>query len=1140
MFSSRSVRHAVLCGLFTLAAAAHALAVNTTDTRLLRQPAISAKSIAFIYAGDLWTCARDGTNVRRLTANAGQVSNPVFSPDGTLIAFSAEYDGNTDVFVVSADGGVPTRLTWHPGVDMVQAFTPDGKSVLFTSPRAVFTNRYTQLFTVPVAGGVETQLPIPNASRAVYAGDGQRIAYSPLNPAFLQWKHYRGGTVSRIFLYRASDHGIDKIPQPATRANDVDPMWIGDTVYFRSDRDGELNLYAFDTKTNAINALTHYTDFPVLSAAATTDALVYEQAGYLHLIDLKTKQDTRLKIGVAGDLVEMRPRFVKGAQYVRNAAVSPSGARAVFEFRGEIVTVPAEKGDPRNLTNSVATHDRSPAWAPDGQRIAWFSDEGGEYALRIANQEGKGETRTIKLAGAGFYELPMWSPDSQKIAYQDNARTLFVVDLKTGASKKIAQEPVYSPIRTMTTSWSPDSKWIAYTVNTPASIQTVHVYAVDQDKSFAVTDGLSEVSQPIFDRSGKYLFFFGSTDAGPIKDWFAQSNSDAHATSGIYVAVLRNDLPNPIAKESDEEKPADEKKKQDDTPDKSEAVDAVPVARIGVRPNGNGVGIANASQSSTNGAGNSTSSASTAAKPVAVRIDTEGLSGRILDLPIPVGDYSDLQAGTEGQFYYLRAVDGKSSVQRFDLKTRKTEEILPPDVADYHVTADGKKMLYRKKDDWFIVSLTKGKGSKIEPTEGKLAMDTVEVKVDPRAEWPEIFAEAWRVNRDYFYAPNMHGVNWTAARDKYAAFLPDVTNRGDLTRVIQWMCSDLSVGHHRGGGGDARITPTSVPGGLLGADYAVENGRYRLKKIYGGLNWNPDLRAPLTEPGVNAKAGEYLIAVNGRDLRAPTNLYSYFENTSGKITEITLGANPDGSGARTVQVVPIATEAALRNRDWVENNLKKVEAATGGRVAYVYVPNTAALGYNYFKRYFYPQATRDAIIVDERFNGGGLVADYYIDILRRPVISYWATRYGQDQKTPAAGIHGPKVMITDETAGSGGDLLPFMFRQAKLGPIVGMRTWGGLVGVLGFPVLMDGGTITAPNLAIWTKDGWVVENEGVPPDIEVEQTPADVIAGRDPQLERAIAVVMEALKKEPPQHLTRPPYPVKVQTPATSTGAGQP
>jgi tricorn protease len=449
--------------------------------------------------------------------------------------------------------------------------------------------------------------------------------------------------------------------------------------------------------------------------------------------------------------------------------------------------------------------------------------------------------------------------------------------------------------------------------------------------------------------------------------------------------------------------------------------------------------------------------------------------------------------------------------------------VLLPELNDYLLSADGKKLLYRSKTSWAIVPAK----AKIDPGQGKLNIDAIDVKIDPRAEWTQIFNEAWRINRDYFYATNMHGADWAAMRQKYAVFLPDLATRDDLNRVIQWMCSELGVGHHRVGGGDYRSEPTSVPGGLLGADYSIENGRYRFKKVYGGLNWNPELRSPLTEPGVDVKTGEYLLAVGGQDLRPPTNLYSLFENSSGKIVEIKVGPNPDGTGARTVSVVPVASESALRNRDWVEGNLKKVTDATGGRVAYVYVPNTSTLGHTYFKRYFYPQADRDAIIVDERFNGGGAVADYYIDILRRPLGAYWNMRYGADLKTPTASIQGPKVMIIDETAGSGGDLLPWMWRKFKMGPLVGKRTWGGLVGTLGFPILMDGGFVTAPNLAIWTEDGWVVENEGVPPDIEVEQTPSEVIAGHDPQLERAIQVVMDELKKNPPSKPKRPPYPIR-------------
>jgi tricorn protease len=1076
--------------------------VDPIDTKLLTQPAISANHIAFIYAGDLFVCDLNGANVRRLTTDDGQESNPVFAPDGKTIAFSAQYDGNVDVYTVPVTGGAPTRLTWHPGADQVQSFTTDGKGVLFTSQRATFTGRYSQLFTVPVAGGIEEALPIPNAARAAYSPDGLRIAYNPLAGRYQQWKHYRGGTVSRLWLYSTNGHTIEKIPQPPSRSNDTDPMWVGASVFFRSDRNGEFNLFAYDTKSKQVRQVTRHDDFPVLSASSGGGRIVYEQAGVLHVLEPLSGASRKLTIGVASDVRETRARFARGARWIREAALSPTGTRALFNFRGEIVTVPGEKGDVRNLTNSVAAHDRFPAWSPDGRSIAWFSDGTGEYQLYVSAQDGKGEPRAIKVIGEGFYRTPVWSPDSQKIAYFDNSLSVYWLDVKSGVSKKVASQPIYSPVIIISYTWSPDSKWLAYSMDNQAGITTVYAHSTDQGKTFQVSDGLSDVSNPVFDKSGKYLFFFASTDAGPVKDWFAQSNADMRATSGIYLAVLRNDLPSPLARESDEEKPASGAPEGTEKP-KGEAAE---------KPKPEAV--------------EKTEKPETAEKKVPFRIDIEGLEYRILDLPIPPAALSNLQTGAAGHVYYLKTTDGATSLNRFDLNTRKNEVLLPA-AADYDVSADGKKLLYRSGTAWSIVPTTR----RIEPAEGRIAVDSIEVRVDPRTEWKQIFDEAWRINRDFFYAPNMHGVEWKKERDKYAAFLPHVATRGDLNRVLQWMSSELSVGHHNVGGGDSLTEPRTIPGGLLGADFEIAGNRYRLKKVFGGLNWNPQMRAPLTEPGVNAKAGEFLLAVNGRDLRPPTNVYSLFENTAGKIVEITLGPNADGSGSRTVQVVPIGSEAALRNRDWVEGNLKKVDKATGGRVAYVYVPNTAGSGHTYFKRYFYPQVNKDAVIIDERFNGGGSIADYYIDILRRPFVANWAMRYGADLKTPFASIQGPMTMIIDETAGSGGDLLPWMFRKFKMGPLIGQRTWGGLVGTLGFPVLMDGGGITAPNLAIWTpEEGWIVENEGVPPDIDVEQTPADVIAGRDPQLEKAIEVVLAELKKTPPSKVTRPPYPVRGKT----------
>jgi len=1087
-------RRLLFVALTVLAGASLVAQVNVTDTRLLAQPAVSATHVAFVYAGDLWTARRDGTDVRRLTSDDGVESNPAFSPDGQQIAFSAQYEGNTDVYVVSVEGGVPTRLTWHPGADIVQGFTRDGQAVLFTSARAVFTGRYAQLFTISLEGGMPEALPIPNAAQGV-EGPGGRIAYNPIAPRFLEWKQYRGGTVSRIWIYDPVGHEIQKVPQPETRSNDTDAMWIDERLYFRSDRNGEFNLFSFDPRTQEVRQLTRHEDFPVLSASAGGGVIAYEQAGSLHLFDPGTGRSSRLRIGVTADLPEVRPRFASGTRWIRSAGLSPTGVRAVFEYRGEIVTVPAEKGDPRNLTRTTNWNERSPAWSPDGRQVAYFSDEGGEYALRIIGQDGRGPARTIQMEGHGFYDQLAWSPDGTKLSYTDNSQSLYWVDVESGVSTRIDGHRVYTPAGLPDPAWSPDSKWVAYVVNLQPLVTAVHVYSIDQQRSFQITDGLSDVADPVFDRSGKYLYFFASTDAGPAVDWFAQSNADMEFSRTIYLAVLRDDLPSPLAPESDEE------------PAAGEPAEEAPATEV----------VAPEQEADET-----------------VRIDVEGIGFRILALPAAAGELSSLRTGAAGHVYYLRAGDGQTALDRYDLDARRNETLLP-DVDAYALSADAKKLLYRNGSTWSIVGTT----GRIEPSAGRIGVGDVEVRVDPRAEWRQIFDEAWRINRDYFYAPNMHGVDWAAMKRKYEVFLPDVATRSDLNRVLQWMSSELTVGHHRVGGGDTPEPPDSVPGGLLGADYEEDGGRYRFQKVYGGLNWNPSLRAPLTEPGVSVRAGEYLLAVRGEEVRPPANLYRFFENTAGQIVELTVGPNADGTGSRTVQVVPVASESALRNRDWVEGNLKKVDEATDGRVAYVYVPNTAGAGHEYFKRYFFPQTHKDAIIVDERFNGGGQVADYYIDLLSRRHISYWAMRYGEDLATPTAAITGPKVMIIDETAGSGGDLLPWMFRKFDLGPLVGQRTWGGLVGTLGFPELMDGGSITAPNLAIWTADeGWVVENEGVAPDIEVEQTPRDVINGRDPQLERAIEVVMQALRDNPPADPQRPPYPVKGRTLRGTTRGG--
>ncbi|RYY54051.1 MAG: peptidase S41 [Chitinophagaceae bacterium] len=1060
-------------------------AQNTSDTRLLWQPAISKDLIAFVYADDIWVANKDGSNPKRLTVSPGTESAPLFSPDGSQIAFTGQYDGNTDVFVMPVGGGVPKRLTWHPGTDLALDFSPDGKHILFASQRNSFTNRFSQLYTVDLATGAETQLPVPNAAWASYSPDGKSIAYTPLSDRFEQWKNYRGGTMSRIWLYDTKTNQVTEIPKGKGGSNDTKPVWKGNKVFFRSDRDGEFNLYSYDPASKSVAALTKYNDFPVSSLEGNNDQIIYAQAGYLHTYDITANKHTRLKVPIATDLIDQRPRFVKGDQYIRNGDISPSGARLVLDFRGEIVTVPTQKGDVMNITNTPGVHEQSPAWSPNGKSIAYFSDASGEYALHIRNQDGSGDAKAIELKGSGFYSSIHWSPDSKRVAYVDNGRVLYTTEIASGKTTKIAEDEHFTPgtFRELFGSWSFDGNMVAYTILTRTNFERAYVYSISEGKSYPVSDGLSSASEPVFDPSGKYLYLIASTDAGPVLNWFDQSSNDMEQTNSIYLVTLQKKTASPFSKENDLEEVAKD--------------------TVATKPG--------AKADTTKGRQS---------------IDWDGIENRIVPLPLPPGRYRSLALVKEGELFYLSAAAHESNpttLHLYSLKKRKDENILPTD--GFMISAKGEKILFASNGKWATVAT----GQKPGP-DAMVNTSGIQVKISPKEEWKNIFYEAWRVNRDFFYDPKMHGVDWTAMKKKYEVLLPDVVTPNDLYRMMQWMFSELTVGHHRFDvTGDRRVSLDFVPGGLLGADYETKNNRYRIKKIYGGLNWTPDLRSPLTEPGVDARVGDYILEVNGEEVTADKNFYSFFENTAGKIVTIKLASSPDGSNSRVVKVVPVGNESALRNRDWVEGNLKKVTEATNGQVAYVYVPNTGGGGHEYFKRYFFPQADRAAIIIDERFNGGGQLADYYIDILKRPAQSYWRYRYGKDQKAPNASIQGPKVMLIDETAGSGGDYLPYLFRQAKLGTLVGKTTWGGLVGVLGFPEFIDGGVVTAPNLAFYDEKGFGIENVGTPPDVEVEQWPADVIAGHDPQLEKAIQIIIEELKKNPVKKMVEPKAPVRAR-----------
>ncbi|HKO35369.1 MAG TPA: PDZ domain-containing protein [Pyrinomonadaceae bacterium] len=1077
---------------------------------LMRTPTLNKTHIVFSYAGDLWSVGRDGGEANRLTTGVGREFSPLFSPDGQWIAFTGEYDGNVDIYVMPAAGGVPRRLTYHPGGDQLAGWTPDGKSVLFVSGRQAESGRTGQLFTMAVEGVHPTPVPLPMAYEGSYSPDGARLAYVPLPRAFQAWKRYRGGMATPLYIANLSDSSIERIPR--TDSNDFSPMWsAGDPgkVYFLSDRDGVITLFAYDTASKKVTQAINNQGLDIKSASASTDAIVYEQFGSLNLYDLKSGKTRRVPVTINADIPSVRAKYEKVADRILNAALSPTGARALFEARGEIITVPAEKGDVRNLTNTTGIADRDPAWSPDGKWIAYFSDESGEYALHLRQQSGMGEVKKISLGNPpSFFYAPNWSPDSKKIAFTDKRLNLWYVDLDKGAPIKIDTSKRGGGFNA---SWSPDSRWIAYTRPVESWYSAVFIYSLEEAKTRQVTDGLSDASSAVFDKNGKHLYFMASTDIGPKLSGFDMSSYPHQPTRSAYVVVLKKTDPSPLAPESDEEKTGDEKKPESpsDKPAEGEQK-ADPAAATAPSPSSSPKPIEKKA-------------------PPRVTIDFDRADQRILALPIPARNFVGLAMAKANTLFLLEALPPAPGVtgvtlHKFDMEKRKFEKVLDG-VRSFDLSANGEKMLFRQTagqaDNWFIVSTTQP----IKPGEGKIKTDDMEVYIDPRAEWQQMYREAWRIQRDFFYDPNYHGLDLKATAKKYEPYLNALTHRADLSYLFQEMFGELTVGHLYVQGGDIPDAKR-VPGGLLGANYATENGRYRFARIFDGENWNPQLRAPLTQPGVNVQVGEYLLAVNGRNLTASDNIHSFFQNTANKQIVIRVGPKPDGAGSREVTVVPVPSEGGLRTLAWIEGNRRKVDQMTGGKLAYVWLPDTAGGGYTNFNRYYFAQLHKQGAVIDERFNGGGHAADYIIDYLRKPLNSYWAVRDGDDFRQPFGTMPGPKAMIINEYAGSGGDYMPWMFRRHGIGPLIGKRTWGGLVGIGGYPVLIDGGSVTAPHFAFYTPEGeFEVENEGVTPDIEVEMDPKAWREGRDPQLEKAVEVLMAALQKNPPKNVKRPAYP---------------
>jgi tricorn protease len=1074
------------------------------EALLLQQPTMSKSSIVFVYGGYLWSVGREGGEARQLTTG-GHESHPAFSPDGKWIAFTGQYDGNADVYVMATEGGAPKRLTWHPAPDLVNGWTPDGKKIVFRSPREAYAD-FDRVYTVPVEGGVPEALPMWRGEEGTFSPDGEMFAYVPNLKWQQAWKRYRGGQTTPIYIVRLKDLQLEKVTRE--NSNDFSPVWFGSTVYFLSDRNGPNALFAYDTKAKSVKEVVANKGLDFKSLSAGPDALVYEQFGGLFVFDPKAGSAKKVDVRVNGDLPATRAHWVKAADKIENAGISPTGQRAVFEARGEILTAPAEKGDIRNLTRTTGVVERDPAWSPDGKWIAYFSDESGEYALHLREQNGLGETKRINLGKPGsYFYSPVWSPDSKKIAYADKRMNLWYVDLEKGTPVKVASDRYETPFGVPTGGWSPDSKWLTYARLLENHLHAIFVYSVESGKETQITDGTADAQFPAFDKNGKTLYFAASTDIGLTAGWLDLSSYQHPVLRSVYAVVLKKGDANPVAPESDEEKVAEEKgKEKEKAADKEKGKDAEKdKGKEGEKKE----------------------------EPPAVVIDFEGIGQRIVSLPIRGANYQQLDAGKTGVLFLSEIVDvprfgepALTTVSKFDLSTRKTEPFVAG-VSAFTVSSNGEKALFRQgpppSPKWVIA----GTAAAPKPGDGALNLDDMQVYSEPRAEWNQMYHEVWRIQRDFFYDPNHHGLNLAAAEKKYSAYLAGLGGRADLNYLFVEMLGEITVGHMFIGGGDGP-KPPMVRGGLLGADYKVENGRYRFARIYNGENWNPDVKAPLTQPGVEVKTGEYLIEVNGKDVRPPVSVYSFFENTAGTQVKIKVGPNADGKDAREVTVVPVDDDFPLRNRAWEEDNRRKVDELSGGKLAYVHVPDTAVGGYTNFNRYYYAQTGKLGAIIDERYNHGGDIADYIIDELKRPLRNCAISREGEKFCSPLMQIYGPKTMVTNEMSGSGGDALPWMFRQDKVGPLVGTRTWGGLVGIYGYPVLMDGGRVTSPRVAIYGLHGeWEVENHGVAPDIEVENDPASVAAGHDPQLEKAVQVTLEALKRGTvtlPEHPAYPDY----------------
>ncbi|HET8826986.1 MAG TPA: PDZ domain-containing protein [Terriglobales bacterium] len=1109
-----------------------AAAQESQEGRLMRFPDIYKDKVVFVYGGDIWVASTSGGVARRITEGAGRELFPKFSPNGKWIAFTGQYDGNFNVYVMPSDGGQPRQLTFYQGSaqplsdrmgihNEVVTWTPDSKRIVFLTRRDASNGWIKRPYTVGMEGGLAEPLPMDQGGLLSYSSDGTKIAYNMIFRNFRQWKRYTGGLAQSITVYDLKSNTSFDLPH--TEWSDTFPMWHGNTIYFSSDRGSEhkLNLYSYDIGSKQVEQLTHFDQWDVMWPSLGPDAIVFENAGYLYTFDFQSKQPKKLEVSLPADRPQTLKHWDSVGRFITDFDIAPDGKRAVFSARGDVFTAPAKEGSIRNLTRTPGIREHKVSWSPDGRWIAYVSDRTGEDEIYIAPQDGLGKEQQITSGHTGFMFPPQWSPDSKKIAWADQKLNLWYVDTTEKKPVKVDQAH-YGEITNY--NWSPDSKWLAYDKNGENQYSVVYLYSLDSAKSTAATSSMNNSYAAVFDPEGKYLYYFSDRDfnevLGNIDFEFANPK-----TTRVYVATLTKNESSPFEVQSDET----EVKKSEPSPMAADAADE-PKARSGKEKAGEPQKEAEKEKSKEK------------EKPVEVKIDLDGIQDRVTALATSPAVVRTL-AAAKGYVYYLTQpiqglsgpISGESSaIHAYDMKERK-EKTLIENVQNFALSFDGTKILYEGEGGGGRTAHTFGiidaKAEQKKVGEGAISLAGMKTEIDPPAEWKQMFNEVWRQERDYFYEASMNGVDWQKMHDKYAQLLPYVSDRYSLTYILGDLIGELSNSHTYVGGGDyPDLHPVNV--GLLGVDFDLDqsSGMYRIKKIYSGENWDPELRSPLTEPGINVKEGDYLLAVNGRPLRAPQNPYELFVNTANDVVTLAVNSKASEDGSHNVQVKPINDEYNLRELNMITTNRKKVDEATGGKVGYVYLPDMGDSGLNEFMKQYFPQIRKQGIIFDVRYNGGGFVDELIFERLRRILSSMDSARNWESGTRPGNTFYGSMVCLTNHYAASDGDIFSYGFKQYKLGSLIGERTWGGVRGIRGNVPLMDGGYITRPEFALYGLDSkWIIENHGVQPDIVVENRPEEVVKGKDPQLERAIQEVMKAIqqnpKKLPPRPPDLPPYP---------------